>query len=123
MKIILYLAALAFVPSAFAQASKSPFDLQKGCEILSKAPSNLQGMDAVNSAYCLGLLDGAIGAHHMDKAIAPGIPKFCPPSKISTYEAAANVANLLKNKKLAALGEQVRGGPALLALSIAYPCP
>lgn len=124
-----YLAVLVCVIGTFSTTSVSAFtpDLIKGCSIIANGKKDTSGMDAVNAAYCLGVLDGILASTFKRQINSP-LPDPCFDKRtIQPSEIARQVVLILNAKpELLEMSRRMaadRGGLATyLALSFSYKC-
>lgn len=117
--VFLYLTSFCFATNTSAESIK--FDTQRGCEIVAQGKKT-QGMDSVHAAYCVGLLDGALGTKLYEKTAPNALPRICPPAFLPTEKAAAAVAEEMKREAMKKEGAP-RGFNEIFALALSYPCP
>ena len=102
-------------------------DLVKGCEIISEGRKNTKPEDAIDAAYCLGVIDGIFATVAKNQNKIP-MPDPCFTERlVDTKEMAGNVVKVLaaRPKILEAarkVGGRSESTAGLIALSIAYQC-
>lgn len=123
------LSSIFFLVLAFTSGTAWSFtpDLIKGCEVIAEKRSSVRGMDSVNAAYCLGVLDGILTVTQKNQMPMQILDPCFSKRELAPAELAKDVVRILRERpeilEISRSSTTDRGGiSAFIALAAAYPC-